>query len=110
MSLHDAILRLLEQINHDENDGGLLSRETHRMAGELRLAMSRFPFVPGERVRKVTGDYAIGGAVLAVFPMFPEQVESPVRVAVRHQADEGYFIHIYAPSNLMSTDRTVDHG
>jgi hypothetical protein len=37
-----VIERLLEQLNADENhSGGLLSRETHRLAGELRLVLGR---------------------------------------------------------------------
>jgi hypothetical protein len=107
VSIHSVIQKLFTQLNHDENDGGLLSRETHRVAGELRQALGRFPFEPGERVRKVTGDYRIDGQVIAVFRLFPEQEESPIRVAVRHAADEGFFVHIYAPSNLESIDRTV---
>jgi len=36
-----AAERLLVQLNVDENaSGGLLSRETHRLAGELRVAMT----------------------------------------------------------------------
>lgn len=110
MNLQKAIEELLIQINKDENEGGLLSRETHRLAGNVRVAINRNPFAQGQRVNKVTGDYHIGGTVLAVFPLFPEQEQSPLRVAVLHRADEGFFVHIYSPANLVSTDRTTEHG
>lgn len=110
MNLHKAIEALLIQINKDENEGGLLSRDTHKAAGNVRIEINRYPFEQGQRVNKVTGDYRIGGTVLAVFPLFPDQDQSPLRVAVLHRADEGFFVHIYSPANLVSTDRTIDHG
>lgn len=39
-ALRKAIEALLAQILADENDGGLLSRETHRRAGDLRQAIA----------------------------------------------------------------------
>lgn len=110
MDLIRAVENLLSQINKDENEGGLLSRETHKLAGYVRMEIGRHPFAPGQRVNKSSGDYHMAGVILAVFPMFPEQDNSPLRVAVRHQADEGFFIHVYSPSNLVNVDRTVEHG
>ena len=50
MNLVEAIDKLLMQINKDENEGGLLSRDTHKAAGAVRIAINRTPFVQGQRV------------------------------------------------------------
>jgi hypothetical protein len=65
-----------------------------------------FTFTIGERVRKTTGDYQIGGTVVACFHLFPESRSAP-RYVVRHHADEGFFCHIYSETNLVSTDRRM---
>lgn len=106
MTLHELLNALLDQIDADEDTGGLLSRETLKRASALRHAYTKHQFVQGQRVKATTEEYRTGGVVLAVFPMFPEQ-GAPLMAAVRHSADEGFFVCTYKLHELTSTDRTV---
>lgn len=48
--LREAVVNLLDELEKDENGGGLLSRMSLRAASELRLALHRADRRPGEEV------------------------------------------------------------